>query len=88
MWVQYLRWEDSLEEGMATRFSIRTWRTPRAEESGGLDSIGWRSRAQLKLLRTCACNIYTEMSMLLSPKIIAIFILVIFFICLPLTTFS
>ena len=25
-WVRYLGWEDPLEEGMATHFSILTWR--------------------------------------------------------------
>jgi len=28
MWVQFLHWEDSLEEGMATHFSILAWRIP------------------------------------------------------------
>ena len=28
MWVKFLRWEDSLEEGMATHFSILAWRIP------------------------------------------------------------
>ena len=27
-WVQSLGWEDPLEEGMATHFSILTWGTP------------------------------------------------------------
>ena len=27
-WVQFLGWEDPLEEGMATRFSILAWRIP------------------------------------------------------------
>ena len=27
-WVQTLGWEDPLEEGMATRFSILAWRIP------------------------------------------------------------
>ena len=27
-WVQSLRWEDSLEEGMATHSSILAWRIP------------------------------------------------------------
>ena len=27
-WVQSQGWEDSLEEGMATRFSILAWRIP------------------------------------------------------------
>ena len=35
-----LRWEDPLEEGMATHFSILAWRIPWTEEPGGLQSIG------------------------------------------------
>ena len=31
-WVQSLDWEDPLEEGMATHFSILAWRIPRTEE--------------------------------------------------------
>ena len=34
--VQSLGWEDSLEEGMATHFSILAWRIPWTEEPGGL----------------------------------------------------
>ena len=34
--VQYLGWEDPLEEGMATHSSIPAWRIPRTEEPGGL----------------------------------------------------
>ena len=29
-WVQFLGWEDPLEEGMATHSSILAWRTPMA----------------------------------------------------------
>ena len=35
-WVQSLGWEDSLEEGMATHFSILAWRMPWTEELGRL----------------------------------------------------
>ena len=35
-WVLYLGWEDPLEEGMATCFSILAWRIPMTEEPGGL----------------------------------------------------
>ena len=38
--VQSLGWEDPLEEGMATYYSILTWRIPWTEEPGGLPSIG------------------------------------------------
>ena len=39
-WVQSLGWEDPLEEGMATRFSILAWEIPWTEEPGGLQSRG------------------------------------------------
>ena len=38
--VQFLGWEDPLEKGMATHFSILAWRIPQREEPGGLQSIG------------------------------------------------
>ena len=37
--VQSLIWEDPLEEGMATHFSVHAWRIPWTEEPGGLQSI-------------------------------------------------
>ena len=37
MWVQFLGWEDSLEEEMATYSSILAWRIPWTEEPGGLE---------------------------------------------------
>ena len=40
MWIQSLGWEDPLEEGTATHFSILAWRIPWTEESGGLQCIG------------------------------------------------
>ena len=40
MQVRSLDWEDPLEEGMATHYSILTWRIPWTEESGKLQSIG------------------------------------------------
>ena len=38
-WVQSLGWEVPLEKEMATYSSILAWRTPWAEEPGGLQSI-------------------------------------------------
>ena len=38
--VQSLGQEDSLEEGMATHFSILAWSIPWTEEPGGLQSMG------------------------------------------------
>ena len=37
--VQFLGWEDPLEEGMATQSNILAWRIPWIEEPGGLQSI-------------------------------------------------
>ena len=39
MGIQSLNWEDSLEEGMATHFSILAWRTPWTGEPGKLQSM-------------------------------------------------
>ena len=39
MWVQSLSWEDPLEEGTATHFSILAWRIPWMEEPGRLQSM-------------------------------------------------
>ena len=41
-WVQSLSREDPLEKEVATHCSILAWRTPRMEESGGLQSMGSR----------------------------------------------
>ena len=38
-WVQSLGLEDPLEKGMASHFSIFTWRIPWTEELDGLQSI-------------------------------------------------
>ena len=39
-WVQYLGWENPLEEGMATHSNVLAWRIPWTEELGGLQSMG------------------------------------------------
>ena len=39
-WVRSLRQEDPLEKKMATYSSILTWRIPRTEEPGRLQSLG------------------------------------------------
>ena len=38
--VQFLGWEDPLENGMATHLSIPAWRIPWMEEPQGLQSMG------------------------------------------------
>ena len=40
IWIQFLGWEDPLEKGMPTHFSILAWRIPRTEEPCGLQSVG------------------------------------------------
>ena len=38
--VQFLGWDDTLEEEMATHSSILAWEIPWTEEPGGLQSTG------------------------------------------------
>ena len=46
--VQALAWEDALEEGVATHFSILVWEIPHTEEPGGLQAMGLqKSQTQL-----------------------------------------
>ena len=40
MQFQSLGWEDPLEEEMEAHSSICAWESPRAEEPGGLQSMG------------------------------------------------
>ena len=39
-WVQSLGWEDSLEKGMVTHFSILAWRIPWTVQSMGSQRVG------------------------------------------------
>ena len=39
-WVRSLGWENPLEKGPATLYSILAWRIPWAEEPGRLQSMG------------------------------------------------
>ena len=39
-WVQFLGWEDLLEEGMATHSSILAWEIPWTGEPGWPQSMG------------------------------------------------
>ena len=38
--VRFLGWEDPLEKGMATHFSILAWEIVQTEEPGGLQTMG------------------------------------------------
>ena len=39
-WVQFLGWEDPLEEGKATHYRILAWRIPSTLQSVGLQRVG------------------------------------------------
>ena len=56
MQVPSLGWEDPLEEGMATLFSILAWRTPWTEEPGGLQSLGMQRVRHDGAINTMATN--------------------------------
>ena len=47
-WVQSLGWEDPLEEGMATHFSILAWRIPWTEELAWLQPMGCKESDMTK----------------------------------------
>ena len=49
MQVRSLGWENTLEEGMATYFSILAWRIPWTEEPGGPESM-WLQRVRHDLV--------------------------------------
>ena len=51
MQIRFLGWEDALEEGMATHFSILAWRMLWTEEPGGLQSIGQQESDTTQILR-------------------------------------
>ena len=54
MWILSLGWEDTLQEDMATHYSILAWRIPWTEELGGLQSRGLQQSRGLKQLSTHA----------------------------------
>ena len=47
-WVQFLGWEDPLEKGTATHFSVLAWRIPWTEEPDGLQSMESQSQKGLR----------------------------------------
>ena len=49
-WVGSQGWENTLEKGMATHFSIFVWRIPWTEEPGGLQPMGSHSQDTTELL--------------------------------------
>ena len=51
-WVRSLGWEDPLKEDMATHSSILAWRIPWMEESGGLQSLGYKESDTTERLST------------------------------------
>ncbi|CAI9179857.1 unnamed protein product [Rangifer tarandus platyrhynchus] len=68
--VLTLGWEDPLEEGMATHFSIFAWRIPWTEEPGGLQFMGsqrvGRDRSDLACI--CGC-VYIFLDFLILPRV-------------------
>ena len=45
-WVRSVGWEDPLEKGKATHFSILAWKIPWTEEPGGLYIVHGVARSQ------------------------------------------
>ena len=48
-WDQSLDWEDSLEKGMVTHFSILAWRIPWTEEPSRLHTAHSTTKSRTKL---------------------------------------
>ena len=59
IWVQFLGWEDILEEEMATHSSILAWRIPWTEEPSGLQSMGSQSHMTEWLRHTQHLHYYS-----------------------------
>ena len=55
--VQSLGWENLLEKGMATHFSILVWKIPWTEEPGGLQTLG------LHIVRHCCVTLSLSLSL-------------------------
>ena len=73
MWVQSLGREDSLEEEMATHFSILSWKISWTEEPGGLQSMGLK-RVGLNWAHTTTMqHLITTMSLRISLKFLGLF---------------
>ena len=53
-WVRSLGQEDPLEKATATRSSILSWRIPRTEEPGGLQSTGHKESDTTELVNNSA----------------------------------
>ena len=54
IWVRFLGWEDPLEKGTTTHFSILAWRIPWTEEPGGLQSTSCKESDTAEQL-SCIC---------------------------------
>ena len=62
MWVQSLRWEDPLENGMATHSSVLGWEIPWTEEPSRLQSMRSR-RVRHDLLTTPTAHEHAAIQM-------------------------
>ena len=60
MWVQFLSWEDPLEEGMATHSSILAWRIPWTDEPSGLHSPQGHTELDVTEATQHACMFYAS----------------------------
>ena len=78
MQVWFLSWEDPLEEEMATHTRILTWKIPRTEEPGGLQSMGSQnSQIWLSNLTTvtvlpqlCLVTAASQLAFLIPPSLL------------------
>ena len=55
-WIQFLVWEDPLEQEMSTHHSILAWRIPLTEEPGRLQYMGSQELGTTERLRIHTCK--------------------------------
>ena len=69
MQIRSLGWKDPLEEGMATHSNILSWRIPRTEEPGGLQSMGSQESGTIECTcaHACVCAQETMLSSECAP---------------------
>ena len=68
IWIRSLGWEDILEKGMATHFSILAWRIPRDRSLAGYSPQGHKELNMTE--RALKLSVPTTEPIILSPNML------------------